>query len=466
MKALILLSSLGTIALLAEIFNFKKRLYPLVLIGLAVTFVLNICDWNTGITYFKMMRYDNFAVAFTSVILITALLWFLMSKNYFKEETSLTDHFALILFALAGTVIMVSYTNMTMLFLGIEILSISMYILAGSKKDDLGSNESAFKYLIMGAFATGFLLFGITLIYGATGSFDLAEIKNFVTTHQGTIPSIFYVGVLLMLIGLSFKVSAAPFHFWAPDVYQGAPTVITAFMATVVKTAAFAAFLRLFSTTFDGVNDTWINIVWVIAALTLLIGNITAVMQTSTKRMLAYSSIAHAGYMLLALLAANNYSNSAILFYTTAYSIASIGTFSILHIITNAKGNDSIDSFNGLAKSNPLLAFVMTVALLSLAGIPPTAGFFAKDYIFTAAFQSGFTGLVLIAVLASLIGVYYYFRIIIAMFFKENTQETIEVQTSHKIVLAVIALAIIILGLCPEFIILLPKAKIHLFEFR
>jgi NADH-quinone oxidoreductase subunit N len=457
MKALVLLSSLGLISLLAEIFSFKKLLYPFVLIGLVATFIFNLSDWNTNITYFKMMHYDNYAVAFTSVILVIAFLWFLMSESYFKEKTSLTDHFALILFALAGTVIMVSYTNMTMLFLGIEILSISMYILAGSKKDDLGSNEAAFKYLIMGAFATGFLLFGITLIYGSTGSFDLTEISNFVTSHQGNVPSIFYAGVLLMLIGLSFKVSAAPFHFWAPDVYQGAPTVITAFMATIVKTAAFAAFLRLFSTSFASVNDTWVNIVWVMAALTLLVGNITAVMQTSTKRMLAYSSVAHAGYMLLALLAGNSYSSSAILFYTTAYSIGSIATFCILNIVTNAKGNDTVHSFNGLGKSNPFLAFVMTIALLSLAGIPPTSGFFAKYYIFTAAFQSGFTGLVLIAIIASLVGVYYYFRIIIAMYFKENTDETavepIAIGINHKVLLIIVAVAIIALGLFPDFII-------------
>ena len=453
MKALILLSSLGLVALLAEIFSFKKLLYPFVLIGLVATFIFNLSDWNTNVTYFKMMHYDNYAVAFTSVIIVIAFLWFLMSESYFKEESSLTDHFALILFALAGTVIMVSYTNMTMLFLGIEILSIAMYILAGSKKDDLGSNESAFKYLIMGAFATGFLLFGITLIYGATASFDLTEITNFITTHQGTVPSIFYVGVLLMLIGLAFKVSAAPFHFWAPDVYEGAPTVITAFMATIVKTAAFAAFLRLFSTSFANVNDTWVNIVWVMAALTLLVGNITAVMQTSTKRMLAYSSVAHAGYMLLALLAGNSYSSSAILFYTTAYSIGSIATFCILNIVTNAKSNDRVDSFNGLGKSNPMLALVMTVALLSLAGIPPTAGFFAKYYVFTAAFQSGLTGLVLIAIVASLVGVYYYFKIIIAMYFKEGSDEAITVQTSHKVLLIAVAIATIALGLFPDLLI-------------
>ncbi|MGZ4053601.1 MAG: NADH-quinone oxidoreductase subunit N [Bacteroidia bacterium] len=454
MKALILLSSLGVIALLAEIFSFKKLLYPLVLLGLVTTFTLNLCDWNAAHnSFYNMLRFDNYAVAFTSVIIAIAFLWFLMAEDFFKEETNQTDHYALVLFALVGAVIMVSYTNMAMLFLGIEILSIPMYILAGSRKEDLSSNEAAFKYLIMGAFATGFLLFGIALIYGATGSFDLAEIAAAVSTNAGTLSSVFYVGVLLMLVGLAFKVSAAPFHFWAPDVYQGAPTVITAFMATIVKTAAFAAFLRLFSTTFMGVSHTWMHVVWVMAALTLLVGNITAVVQTSTKRMLAYSSVAHAGYMLLALLAGNNYSNSAILFYTAAYSIGSISTFSIVSIVANAKGTDGVDSFNGLAKTNPLLAFVMTVSLLSLAGIPPTAGFFAKYYIFTSAFLAGNQGLVLIAIIASLIGVYYYFRLIIAMYFKESTDPEIVVLPNHKILLILIAIAIIALGLFPDFII-------------
>lgn len=454
MKALILLSSLGVIALLAEIFSFKKLLYPLVLLGLIITFTLNICDWNAANnTYYNMLRFDNYATAFTSVIIVIAFLWFLMAEGFFKEETSLTDHYALVLFALVGAVIMVSYTNMTMLFLGIEILSIPMYILAGSRKDDLSSNEAAFKYLIMGAFATGFLLFGIALIYGATGSFDLSEIKDAVMTNAGNLSSIFYVGVLLMLVGMAFKVSAVPFHFWAPDVYQGAPTYITAFMATIVKTAAFAAFLRLFSTTFMSAGSTWMHVVWVMAALTLLVGNITAVVQTSTKRMLAYSSVAHAGYMLLALLAGNGYSNSAILFYATAYSIGSIATFCIVSIVANAKDSDGVDSFNGLAKTNPMLALVMTIALLSLAGIPPTAGFFAKYYIFTSAFMAGNPGLVLIAIIASLVGVYYYFRLIIAMYFKESSDEAIAVESNHKLLLVVIAIAIIALGLFPDFII-------------
>ncbi|MBA3971188.1 MAG: NADH-quinone oxidoreductase subunit N [Bacteroidetes bacterium] len=451
MKALVLLSSLGVIALLAEIFSFKKLLYPIVLLGLVITFTLNVFDWDTNRLYFKMMQFDNYAVVFTGLIIVVAFFWFIMAEGFFKEESNQTDHFALVLFALVGAVMMVSYSNMAMLFLGIEILSIPMYILAGSNKENLASNEAAFKYLIMGAFATGFLLFGIALIYGATGSFDLGEISAAVSA-QGVSP-IFSVGVLLMLVGMAFKVSAAPFHFWAPDVYEGAPTVITAFMATIVKTAAFAAFLRLFTTTFMDAGHDWMNVVWVMAALTLLVGNITAVVQTSTKRMLAYSSVAHAGYMLLALLAANDYSNGAIFFYAAAYSLGSIATFAIVHIISTSKNSDSVDAFNGLAKTNPLLAAVMTIALLSLAGIPPTAGFFAKYYIFTSAFVAGNVGLVLIAIIASLIGVYYYFRLIIAMYFRESDSQTVPVEANHKILLIVIAALIVAMGILPDCLI-------------
>jgi NADH-quinone oxidoreductase subunit N len=453
MKALILLSSLGVLALLAEIFSFKKLLYPLVIIGLITTFTFNLLDWDTNRLYYEMMRYDNFAVAFSSVLIGITVLWFIMAEGFFKEETSQSDHFALIIFSLIGGIVMVSYSNMTMLFLGIEILSIPMYVLAGSRKEDVSSNEAAFKYLIMGAFATGFLLFGIALIYGATGSFDIPTIAGFISSNGGNAPAILYTGILLMLVGMAFKVSAAPFHFWAPDVYQGAPTQVTAFMATIVKTAAFAAFLRLFMGCFTGAATTWTHALWVIAALTLLVGNITAVVQTSSKRMLAYSSVAHAGYMLLALLALNGYSASAILFYALAYSVGSIASFGIVSLVADAKGNDGIDSFNGLAKTNPLLAFSMTVAVLSLAGIPPTAGFFAKYYIFTAAFQAGYVWLVLIAILASLIGVYYYFRLIIAMYFKEGDGQTIEVSMNHKLLFILTALITIALGLMPDCII-------------
>jgi len=453
MKALVLLSGLGVLALLAEIFKFKRALMPLVLLGLIVTFLVTVFDWNTNLTHFGMMRFDNFAVAFTAVMTAVGFFWFLASENFFEEESSLTDHFALILFALAGGVVLVSYTNMAMLFIGIEILSLSMYVLAGSRKADLFSNEAAFKYFLMGSFATGFLLFGMALIYGVTGSFDLGQIGEYVAANDGASNAMFLAGVLMMLIGLSFKVSAAPFHFWAPDVYQGSPTPVTAFMATVVKTAAFAGFFRLFYLSFSPASNDWSSVVWALAAITLIVGNVTAVYQTNVKRMLAYSSVAHAGYMMLALLAISNTAANSILYYSLAYSIGSLAAFTVLQIVGRARGTDSVDAFNGLGKTNPLLAIAMTVALLSLAGIPPTGGFFAKYYIFTASIQADNIWIVLIAVIGSLISVYYYFRIIIAMFFRESMDDTIAVPAMQKVLLVITILLTIALGVLPDLII-------------
>lgn len=455
MNTLIALSGLGVIALLAEVFNFKRALFPLVLLGLITAFLINVFDWDTFRNPFEMdmLLFDNYAVAFIAVLVGVTFFWFMASRNYFVEETSLTDHFALILFALVGGVVMVSYTNMSLLFIGIEILSISMYVLAGSRKNDLHSNEAAFKYFIMGAFATGFLLFGIALIYGTTGSFNLTEIQNYVSANSGVMPPMFIAGVLLMLIGLGFKVSAAPFHFWAPDVYQGAPTPVTTFMATIVKTAAFAGFFRLFYMSFQGAGGNWDEVIWAIAALTLVIGNVTAVFQNNVKRMLAYSSVAHAGYMLLAVIAPSETAAGSILYYTIAYSIGSLATFTILYIVSNSKGSDIVDAFNGLGKRNPFLALTMTVALLSLAGIPPTGGFFAKYYIFTAAISAGHLLLVLIAVVGSLISIYYYFRIIIAMYFRESMDDEITVSPMQKLLLGLTIAITIALGVLPDLIL-------------
>jgi len=460
MKILYILSGLGVIAMLAEMFRFKKFLLPVVLAGMLGAMGCAVYDWNTDIHYYNnMLNFNNYALLFTCVILGTAFLWFMMSGNFFKEETSRTDHFALILFALCGAVILVSYSNMVMLFLGIEILSIPLYVLAGSKKDNLASNESALKYFLMGAFASAILLFGIALLYGVFGTFDISMIKTYLSPP---IPSqarpsnaqwvLLSGGILFTLIGLGFKVSAVPFHFWAPDVYTGAPTQVTAFMASIVKTAAFAAFLRIFIC-FAGVGQTWTNIIWGMAALTILLGNITAVYQSNVKRMLAYSSISHAGYLLLAILAMNANSAGAILYYVAAYSVSTIGAFAVLTILE--KENEiTFESFAGLAKRNPLLALAMCVAMLSLSGIPPLAGFFGKYYIFTSALSSGYIWLVLIAVLGSLIGVYYYFRVIIAMYLKETPDTSpIEVSLFQKILLVITIISALALGIFPDLVI-------------
>jgi NADH-quinone oxidoreductase subunit N len=455
MNAVYILSGLGLFSLLSEIFNFRKILFPVVLLGLLASGAVVIMDWNTSISHFSnMLTFDNYAVAFSAVISFIAFLWFMMSRDYFENNTHVTDHFALVLFSLVGAVFMVSYTNLAMLFLGIEILSISLYILAGSKMKDLASNEASFKYFLMGSFATGFLLFGIALIYGVTGSFDLPTIANAIKSATGTFTPILYAGILLMMVGLAFKISAVPFHFWAPDVYEGAPTVVTAFMSTIVKIAAFAGFFRLFSMCFASVSSQWVDVVEVITILTLVVANITAVYQNSVKRMLAFSSVAHAGYMLITLVSLNEISDNAILFYAVSYASASIAAFAVLHNVAFENENASVEAFNGLVKKDPFITIAMTIAMLSLAGIPPLAGFFAKYYIFTVAIESGYFGLVLLAVVTSLIGVYYYFRIIIAMYLKaSDNSRPVQLTLMHQIVIIICVVITVLFGISPDLII-------------
>lgn len=458
MKGLFIISGLGILAMLAEIFKFKKALFPIVLVGILGAYAINFTEWNNNMSievFNNMIHFDNVALAFSGVILATAFFWFILANDYFEED-HVTDHFALVLFALVGALMLTSFKNMTTLFLGIEILSIPMYVLAASKKNNLASNEAGFKYLIMGSFASGFLLFGIALIYGATGSFDLTVIRTYINQSQVELPVFFYAGVLMMLVAMLFKVSAAPFHFWAPDVYEGSPTVITALMSTIVKTAAFAAFMRLFLVTFGGVNETWGMVLAIVIALSLVVSNFTAAAQNSVKRMLAYSSISHAAFMLMAILAnqRSGASVSAILYYSLAYSIGSIAAFTVLYNVSKEKNNANIDAFNGLGKRNPLMAFCMVVALLSLAGIPITAGFFAKYFVFAALIGTSFKWLIVIAILTSAVGAYYYFKVIIAMYFKPADIETeVPSETSHTVLLVLTTLFTIALGLLPNYVI-------------
>lgn len=459
MKGLFIISGLGILAMLAEIFKFKKVLYPLVLIGILVAYALGFMEWNANFNipmFSNMIRFDNVALAFSGVLLATAFFWFILANDYFEKD-HVTDHFALVLFALVGALMLTAFSNMTTLFLGIEILSIPMYVLAASRKRDLASNEAGFKYLIMGSFASGFLLFGIALIYGATGSFDLMAIRAYISQNGSDLPAFFYAGVLLVLVAMLFKVSAAPFHFWAPDVYEGSPTVITALMSTIVKTAAFAAFMRLFLVTFGGVNETWGMILSVVIALSLVVSNITAAAQQSVKRMLAYSSISHAAFMLMAILANNRgmASVSAILYYSLAYSIGSITAFTVVyHVSKEENGSSNLEAFNGLAKRHPLMAVCMTVAMLSLAGIPVTSGFFAKYFVFSLLIGTSYNWLIILAILTSAVGVYYYFKVIISMYFKAPAKhDGITIDSSHVVLLLLTTLFTIALGLVPNFVI-------------
>ena len=457
MKELLTLSLTGVFTMIADMFNLRKFVFPLALFGLAMTISWSIFDWDYHQNVYNMMQIDNYALAFTGVMCVTAIMWLMMSEHYFSKFPVITDRFALVFFALVGSLTMVSYTNLVMLFIGIEILSISLYVLAGSSKKDMSSSEAAFKYFLMGAFASGFLLFGIALIYGVTGSFDLLKIQSQLNALPAS-NSMVVCGVLMILIGLGFKLGAAPFHFWTPDVYQGSPIPVTAFMATIVKTAAIGAMYKIFLICFSlsSVTPIWGNIVAGMIILTLLIGNITAVAQTDAKRMLAFSSISHAGYVLLAVLCVNSVADNSILFYMASYSVATITAFMVLYIVNQAQDSTNIEAFKGLGKKNPLLAFAMTLALLSMAGIPPLAGFMGKYYIFINAISEGHLWIVLFAIIMSLVGFYYYFKIIIAMFFQENTdKENIALYKTdmlQNLLLIISCGLLLILGLFPQLV--------------
>lgn len=457
MTALIVISLVGVAALFGGVFNWKGKTLWLAIAGIIATMALNFADWNTAHSYFnRMVKFDNYALAFNGVLLTSTLLIMLLCSHHYRNvaQNMIADIYGLIIFTVVGGMLLNSYSNLTMLFLGIEVLSIPLYILAGSNRADARSNESAMKYFLMGAFASGFLLFGIALIFGATGSFHLDDIQTFISNTPASVNnSLLSIGVLMILVGFLFKIAAVPFHFWAPDVYEGAPTLITGFMATVVKTVGFAALYRLFSTCFGGLSSMWVPLLSIAAVLTLFVGNITALYQKGIKRLLAYSSISHAGYLILAVLAMQQQSANALLFYTGVYSISTICAFAVLIAVKEVTETDDISSLHGLSSKNPLLAVAMTIAFLSLAGIPPLAGFFAKYYIFATAMKSGYGWLVLIAVINSLIGAYYYLRVINSVFTKNEQASKIELNWAYNLVLILSALLSLAFGVAPDFLV-------------
>ncbi len=454
MNIIITIAVTALVVLYAGLFKAKKALLPLTLLGLLVSLGFTICSWNQPTVHFGMMQIDNFALAFAGISIIGTFLIFLLTQRYFAENSpNVAEYFTLILFALCGIVIMVSYKNLSMLFIGVEIMSVCLYILAGIRKLNFASNEASLKYFLMGAFSTGFLLFGIALIYGATGSFDIDVIQNVLVNSVSNVSPLFYPGIILMMVGLCFKVGAAPFHFWTPDVYEGSPSLITAFMSTVVKTAGFAAFLRLFAGAFEPLHDFWMPALMVIVIITLCLGNITALYQKNFKRMLAYSSISHAGYLLFSLVVLTSHSASNVLVYAAAYTFASIVAFAVLINVKQKTGSDDIESFNGLAKRNPLAALALTIAMLSLAGIPLTAGFIGKYVMFLNVLENYQIILVVIAILNALVGFYYYFRVIIAVYFKEGKEIELDTPMQYKVVLIISTIVILLLGVYPSFIL-------------
>lgn len=452
MNALILSAVLGVIMMFSGIVLKKnKHVRNVAIAGILLLLLVNVLEMG-GTVFFKfdtrnMIAFDRFALLFNTIAFVSTLLYLLLSAGEMeKVGIKYAEYLALIFFILCGITLTSSFKSLLILFLGIEIISIPLYILTGSDKKNLKSNEASLKYFLLGAFSTGLLLMGIALIYGAQGSFDTHKISLL----NGLPSPLLVAGMLLLLFSMSFKVSAAPFHFWTPDVYDGAPTVFTSFMATIVKAAVFIAFIRLFDEAFGPLQQNWQLLIAIITAATLFIGNITAVFQQSVKRMLAYSSIAQAGFMMLSLLAMNTDAKEGILLYVTAYSLATIGIFAVL-----IKMKDyTFDGFNGFAKHQPLLAAVTTIFLLSLAGIPLTAGFLSKFYMLKAAMGTGkYLWLVIFAVLMAAVSVYYYFRIIQAMYFKEGDKQSIEVTPLFKWVLVFLAALVILLGIFPNLLL-------------
>jgi len=384
---------------------------------------------------------DHLSLFFICIFTISSALAILLSVEYNEREgIRAGEYYALILFCTVGMILLASSTDMIMIFLGIEIVSICLYVLAGIRRNDQRSNEAALKYFLLGAFATGFLLYGMTLVYGSTGSTNLFKIAEFVKNPSAQSNPLLMMGLVLLVIGFGFKVASVPFHMWAPDVYQGAPTPVTAFMAVGPKAAAFAAFFRVFADAFPEMSSSWEMLLSIIAVLSMFVGNLGAIMQTNIKRMLAFSSISHAGYILMAIIAKNSLGSSSLLFYMLSYAFMTFGVFGIV-IILGRKGEENLEikNYSGLAYKHPVIALSMTIFLLSLGGLPPFAGFVAKFYLFSAAIQEGLLTLVIIAVLNSAISFYYYLKVVVFMYMKEPEAE-------FKISLTPITLFVILIG--------------------
>ena len=453
MNTLIAISALGVFCLIAEIFNLRKALVPITILGLLGVLGSTLHLYSIGelsSDYNNMIFADKFADAFSSLFILLTIFLVAMSHDVYKEhQTKISDYVAIKVFLLAGAIAMVSFSNLSMYFLGIETLSIALYILAGSSRLNIKSNEAGMKYFLMGSFASGFILFGICLIYGTFGTFDLKEISDFSGALDKAIW--FSIGVSLITIGMLFKIAAVPFHFWAPDVYEGAPSLVTATMSTLAKVVAFASLYKLLAAMNLFPSIQFQNSIVLISILSMTVGNIMALRQQNVKRMLAFSGISHAGFMLMTVLSIEN-SASNLLYYAFAYTLAGMAAFSIIIAVTKDKNNEDILNFNGLGKTNPLMAAVLTASLLSMAGIPIFAGFFAKFNLFTQTIQAGYLVVVIAGVINSIISVGYYFKLILAMYTKEPSTQKQAIPFVYYAVGVVAILLNIIIGLYPSLI--------------
>ena len=453
MSALILTSVLGVVLLYLGLFNGKRVLAPLGVLGLLGAIVLFVLDKQyVNIAQFSnMLVFDPTSISFAiGLLTITALIFLFGVDYYANEEKNVAEQYALMAFSVTGALLMVSYTNLLSLFLGIEILSIPLYILAGAKRTSLRSGEASFKYFLLGSFASAFLLMGIALIYGVVGSFGLSEVLAASATASSNI--LFLLGCFFVMVGMTFKVAAVPFHFWSPDVYEGAPTLVTTFMATVVKMAAFAALYRF--VTMSGMPPAMGKGLLGITVVTLLLGNITALRQSQFKRLMAYSSIAHSGFLLMAILSNSTGTPGILFYYLFTYALATVGLFVLMTVVKRANnGDEHIRIFRGLFRTNPWLGLVALLLLLSLAGIPLTAGFVAKYQVFVLSIGAGHLALTAFAVLMALVGIYYYAVVIRETFSPTDRTAALVISPVNLLLISLCGIAVVVLGVMPGWVL-------------
>jgi NADH-quinone oxidoreductase subunit N len=457
------LAALAT--MIAEAFRKPEEHPPmglLGLIGLGFAAVTSTYLWGRNTLGFGVIIADNFGLFVTITLVIIGILTILFSSAVVRRDGMPEgEYYSLILFSLVGMMMMATATDLLVVFIALEVLSLAVYVLTGIRRDVAGT-EAAFKYFLLGSFSSAFFLYGIAFTYGVTGSTKLADIGSFFSAQSLSGNPMILIAVGLLLVGFAFKISAVPFHMWTPDAYEGAPAIVTGFMSTGVKVAAFAAFARVFLSSLEPFKNDWAPLVAALAALTMILGTVVGVAQNNLKRMLGYSSIAHGGYLLVALVAANDLGKQAILFYLLSYALTNLAAFGVIALLgSRERGNDELRDYAGLWYTRPGVAVLMTVALLSLGGLPPTAGFFAKYYVFLSAVSAGYYGLAIIGVLTSVVSVFFYIRIVVYMYMQEPTTQTPpRVSNIGVAALTLAIVAIFYLGILPTSVINLASESI------
>jgi NADH-quinone oxidoreductase subunit N len=447
-------------AMIAEAFRQPGERMPIAgfgLIGLAGAALATVFLWGSDAQSFGVVRSDNFALFINLVLCVIGVLTMLFSDEIVeREQLPPGEYYALTLFAISGMMLMAAATDLLVIFLALEVLSLSVYVLTGIRRASAAGAEAAFKYFLLGAFSSAFFLYGVAFAFAVSGSTRLDQLGAVLSAEGARDPSTMAVlAIALLLVGFGFKISAVPFHMWTPDAYEGAPTIVTAFMSTGVKAAAFAAFVRVFLSPLEPLRDQWIPVLVIVAGATMILGTVVGVVQTNIKRMLAYSSIAHAGYLMLGIIATTSTGKAAVLFYLLAYAVSNLGALGIVALLGSPQHpHDELRDFAGLWKSRPGLAGLMTVFLLSLGGFPPLAGFIGKWYIFSAAVEEGYYWLAIIGVLTSVVSVFFYLRIVVMMYMTEGTdvvRPRVPIPAAAGLVLA--TLAVFYLGILPTRII-------------